>query len=186
MAKGSRIDLEKKVYSKTGYPRIIDTKFSQLGVKTVNETIVATPTVTEFFDLYNSLFYEIPAFGDSNSHQYLIETSAEYIDYNQSREEIEALQAEITQLRKDLLTAQINLANAIASGSAAVSVDDVEEIDNLGIDEYNNLVSDLGDVTSIAGDIATTSGDTNVSAMTPGTSGTPSSPKPVGKSMTSY
>ena len=50
------------------------------------------------------IFYEIPAFGDSNSHQYLIETSAEYIDYNQSREEIEALQKEITQLRKDFIT----------------------------------------------------------------------------------
>jgi hypothetical protein len=186
MAKKQRIDLLKKVYSKSEYLQIIDTSFNQFGTKSVPEQLAETTTVNDFFQDYNNLFYEIPALGDNNSHQYLIKTSAAYIDYESNDAQIEALQQEITQLRKDLLTAQINLANAITSGSAAVSVDDVEEIDNLGIDEYNNLVSDLGDVTSIAGDIATTSGNTNVSAMTPGTSGTPSSPKPVGKSMTSY
>lgn len=144
MAKGSRIDLEKKVYSKTGYPRIIDTKFSQLGVKTVNETIVATPTVTEFFDLYNSLFYEIPAFGDSNSHQYLIETSAEYIDYNQSREEIEALQAEITQLRKDLLQAELDKVEALTGEKLNLDIDSIDEAQVSDSSQFTDLLNSLG------------------------------------------
>ena len=62
------------------------------------------PTVEEFFGLYNSLFYDIPALGETNSHEYLVKTSGEYINYEERNEEIEALQAEIAQLRSDLLS----------------------------------------------------------------------------------
>ena len=58
-----RIDLIKKVYSKTEYPKIIDTKFNQLGVISLSEEIEDTFTVNDFFDQYNDLFYEIPAEG---------------------------------------------------------------------------------------------------------------------------
>ena len=173
MAKESRIDLEKKVYSKTGYPRIIDTKFSQLGVKTINETIVATPTVTEFFDLYNSLFYEIPAFGDSNSHQYLIETSAEYIDYNQSREEIEALQAEITQLRKDLLQAELDKVEALTGERLNLDIDTIDEAQVSDSSQFTELLNSLGnqptsptEENTTATNVVTSAPTTNVNAGT--------------------
>ena len=81
MAKKQRIDLLKKVYSKSEYLQIIDTSFNQFGTKSVPEQLAETTTVNDFFQDYNNLFYEIPALGDNNSHQYLIETSAAYIDY---------------------------------------------------------------------------------------------------------
>ena len=48
-----KIDLIKKVYSKTEYPKIIDTQFQQLGNLSVNQEIEETVTVNEFFELYN-------------------------------------------------------------------------------------------------------------------------------------
>ena len=75
------------------------------------------PNIEEFFGLYNSLFYDIPALGETNSHQYLIRTSGEYINFNESQAEIEALQAEIAQLRSDLLTAQMENARISAAPS---------------------------------------------------------------------
>ena len=81
-----KIDLKKTVYPLVDYPRIINTTFSELGTISINEQIDSTPTVNEFFNLYNELFYEIPSFGDINSHQYLIQTSADYIDFHANQE----------------------------------------------------------------------------------------------------
>ena len=39
MAKEERVDLIKKVYSKTEYPKVIDTKFSELGVTSLTNEI---------------------------------------------------------------------------------------------------------------------------------------------------
>jgi hypothetical protein len=100
------IKLNKDTYDKNQYVKVIDTSFKQLGVKTVQEIISKQPTVDDFFSLYNSLFYNIPELGDINSHEFLINKSSEYINFQSNNEEIEALQAEITQLRIDLLDEQ--------------------------------------------------------------------------------
>ena len=100
------INLQKQVYNKGDYSKVINTSFTQLGVKTTQQQIEDQPTVEEFFALYNQLFYDIPELGETNSHEYLIKTSTEYIGFEANQEEIEALQAEIAQLRTDLLDAQ--------------------------------------------------------------------------------
>jgi len=100
------ISLNKTVYNKTQYEKTIDTSFNQLGVQTIQEQIDQQPTVEEFFDLYNTLFYDIPERGSINSHEYLIQQSSEYINFTQNNAEITALQQEITQLRTELLDAQ--------------------------------------------------------------------------------
>ena len=61
------------------------------------------PTVNQFFDYYNQLFFDIPKFGETNSHAYLIKTSQEYIGQSLVNEEIQALTAEINNLRQQLL-----------------------------------------------------------------------------------
>jgi hypothetical protein len=128
-ASKERVDLIKKVYSKTEYPKIIDTKFSQLGVTSVPNQIEDTFTVEEFFQKYNELFYEIPAYGPTNSHEYLVKTSGEYINFDQDNEIIEALQKEIAQLRQDLLQEQIKLAEAVTGEKINLNVaDSVEQI----------------------------------------------------------
>jgi hypothetical protein len=103
------VTFAKQVYNKGQYSKIIDTSFKQLGVKTIQQQIEAKPTVEQFFEMYNELFYEIPEDGN-NSHTYLIETSSGYINYQQNLDEIIALQAEIAQLRIDLLESQKQVA----------------------------------------------------------------------------
>jgi hypothetical protein len=93
-------------YDKRQYTKVINNSFTQLGVQTVQEQINVQPNTNEFFSMYNELFYNIPELGETNSHEYLIKTSSEYINFNTNQEEITALQAEIAQLRIDLLDAQ--------------------------------------------------------------------------------
>lgn len=100
------IDLNKKVFSKRDYEKTINTSFTQLGVKTIQEQINEQPSVQEFFIMYNDLFYEINELGETNSHEYLIKSSSDYINFDENNEIIEALQTEITNLRIELLEAQ--------------------------------------------------------------------------------
>ena len=58
-----RLDLRKEVFNKAQYIKTIDTSFDQLGVTSLTEDLEAQVTVEEFFGLYNSLFYDIPALG---------------------------------------------------------------------------------------------------------------------------
>ena len=112
-----RLDLRKEIFNKTQYIKTINTSFDELGNTTITEDLQVQPTVEEFFGLYNSLFYDIQALGETNSHQYLAKTSGEYINFDDISEEIQALQAEIAQLRENLLNAQMELITAQASKS---------------------------------------------------------------------
>jgi len=134
----SKIDLIKDVFSKAQYSKTIDTNFNELGVTTINQDLQNQTTVTDFFNLYNELFYEIPSEGETNSHRYLVEQSGEYINFNDINEEIEALRAEITQLRQELLQTQMqNLTNNISS-----SISPAETI------EFNKLNTELSNITN--------------------------------------
>ena len=104
------VNLNKEVFNKRDYEKTINTSFTQLGVKTIQEQIDEQPTVQEFFNLYNKLFYEINELGPTNSHEYLIKTSTAYIAFDENDELIEALQKEIAQLREELLEAQQQIA----------------------------------------------------------------------------
>ena len=61
------INLQKQVYNKGDYPKVINTSFTQLGVKSIQQQIEIQPTVNDFFNLYNDLFYDIPELGNTNS-----------------------------------------------------------------------------------------------------------------------
>jgi hypothetical protein len=64
-------------------------------------------SVAEFFNNYQEIFFQIPKFGDINSHEYLIKTSQEYIGSNQLTDDtIQALIEEVTQLRQENLDLQ--------------------------------------------------------------------------------
>ena len=102
-----KVDTKKKVFNKAQYPKTINTQFSQLGVTSITQAIAETPTVEEFFNLYDELFYDIPALGATNSHEYLVRTSGEYINFDEQSEIIQALQEEITGLREENLQLQI-------------------------------------------------------------------------------
>ena len=103
------IKLNKEVFNKRDYEKTINTSFNELGTPTIQEQLSIQPTVTEFFNLYNELFYEINELGPTNSHEFLIKTSGEYINAEINNELVEALQNEIAQLRQELLETQQQL-----------------------------------------------------------------------------
>jgi hypothetical protein len=109
-----QIKLLKRVYDKNQYQKVIDTSFTQLVQPTVTAETVVLPTVDQFFEYYNQLFFDIPKFGETNSHEYLIKTSQEYIGLsNVVNDEIQLLISEITELRQDNLELQQQILNAI-------------------------------------------------------------------------
>ena len=127
------LNLNKEVFNKRAYLKTIDTSFKELGVKTIQEQIDTQPTVQEFFDMYNTLFYNINEFGPTNSHEYLIKTSQEYIGAEQDNELIQLLQAEIGNLREELLASQQQLAEL--ANSVASAIPDAPEIPKIEIPE---------------------------------------------------
>ena len=103
------VNLNKQVYNKNQYVKVINTSFTQLIPTPVIEPALIVPTLQDFFNNYNSLFFQIPKFVDTNSHQYIINTSSNYIGENQDNETIQALIDEITQVREENLNLQQQL-----------------------------------------------------------------------------
>ena len=103
----SQIPIEKQVFDKESYGKVIDTQFSQL-LKNVSEE---TPTFTleDFFELYEQLFYQIPKEGDTNSHRYILNKEADYLGVIVNQDDIQALLEEITNLRQQVLDTQTAL-----------------------------------------------------------------------------
>jgi polyhydroxyalkanoate synthesis regulator phasin len=105
----SQIPIEKQVFDKNTFGRVINTQFSQL----LNNVTEETPefTIDDFFDLYENLFYQIPKEGDTNSHRYMLERSADYLGVIVNQDDIQALLEEITNLRQQVLDTQTALAD---------------------------------------------------------------------------
>lgn len=103
------INLQVTGYSRAELDKTIDRQFTQLGTPTTQiETTELTPTLTvqEFFNVYNDLFYLIPKTGETNSHQYLIRQSGEYVGGEALNTDLLALQEEIAELRTENLELQ--------------------------------------------------------------------------------
>ena len=118
---GEQINLNKTVYSKSQYERVIDTTFTQLVEPTlipVDE--IPSISVAEFFSNYQEIFFQIPKFGNINSHEYLIKTSQEYAGDFNNDDTIQALIEEVTQLRQENLDLQQQLLNSQLTGSINV------------------------------------------------------------------
>jgi hypothetical protein len=105
------VTLFKQIYDKNQYEKVIDTSFTQLVQPTSSLNIV-NPTIStaEFFQNYQQIFFQIPKFGETNSHEYLIKTSQEYVGSSSATDDtIQALIDEITQLRQENLDLQQQL-----------------------------------------------------------------------------
>ena len=103
-----QIPIEKQVFDKNTFGKVIDTQFSQL---LNNQVAEETPTFTidDFFELYEQLFYQIPKEGDTNSHMYIIQKEADYLGIIINQDDIQALLDEITTLRQQVLDTQTAL-----------------------------------------------------------------------------
>ena len=103
--------LNRVVFNKDAYEKTIDISFSQ--VTPPPPPIEITMTVEEFFSMYNTMFYDIPAEGDINSHAYLVKTSGDYIGTEAISEDVQLLLDEITSLREQLLAANQQILSQI-------------------------------------------------------------------------
>lgn len=108
----NKVDVKKTVFNKPQYIKTINTTFNELGVTNISDDIESTVTIEKFFEYYDELFYEIPATGENNSHEFLVKTSGEYINYDQESDIIQALQDEISSLRQENLELQIKAVKA--------------------------------------------------------------------------
>ena len=102
------IPIEKTVFDKNTYGRIINTRFNQF-LTDQEQTETPVFTIDDFFQLYEDLFYQIPKEGDTNSHRYILEKEAEYLGVIVNQDDIQALLDEITNLRQQLLDTQTAL-----------------------------------------------------------------------------
>lgn len=109
-----QINIEVVGYNRTELNRTISTQFTQFGPTASVEPAPVTDTVESidaFFNSYDSLFFNIPKYGETNSHEYLVRRSSEYIGGEAVNEEVLALQNEITQLRQENLELQQSILN---------------------------------------------------------------------------
>lgn len=96
------ISTKKTIYSKD-INKVVNTGFNIAVNANSTETVTTVPTVNEFFENYDILFYEIPLTG-SNSHTTLVERSSEYLglDLNLLLEQLNFLQQQNQQLQQQI------------------------------------------------------------------------------------
>jgi hypothetical protein len=104
----SQIFIQKQVFDKDTFEKVVDTQFSQL-INPLASDVAEPLTVDEFFKLYEEIFYQIPKEGDINSHRYILEKEADYLGVNLNNDDIQALLDEITTLRQTVLDTQTAL-----------------------------------------------------------------------------
>jgi len=115
-----QINLNKNVFEKRQYEKVIDTSFTQLVQPVATPT--TTLTIQEFFQAYQDLFLLIPQFGDINSHEYIILTSTDYIGNIQNDEVLQSLLEEINQVRQENLDLQQELYNLTTTNTSSLNI----------------------------------------------------------------
>ena len=106
--------LNRSVYDKEAYKKTIDTSFSQIAPLPPPQNTIS---VEEFFSYYSTIFYDIPTIGNTNSHEYLVKTSGDYIGASNINEDAQLLLDEITLLRQELLIANQQIVQLQISSS---------------------------------------------------------------------
>ena len=104
----SQIPVQKTVFNKDQFSRVVNTQFSQLINQGADEEQPSF-TVDDFFQLYEELFYQIPKEGDINSHRFILQREADYLGVSISQDDVQALLDEITSLRQQVLDAQTTI-----------------------------------------------------------------------------
>ena len=138
-----KLDLNKKSFNKYQYEKVINTKFSQLATslssptpESISEAIDKnTPSVDLFFYNYNQIFFNIPKTGATNSHEYLIKRSSEYVDFKVMNDEMLALIDEINALQAQNLELNQKLVDTQLSNSGTKLVPAKSSLENAKVNK---------------------------------------------------
>jgi len=152
--------LNRDVFNKIAFNNTVDTSFTQLDQAPPDLSFFDPnlATVNDFFNIYQNLFFQIPKYGETNSHEYLVVESTAYSGVIENQEQIDALLEEITDLREqnlqlqldinELLGVKTTLDQAIRQTGEAGSLEDLlQQEADLGA-EQSNSSSDLLGTTS--------------------------------------
>lgn len=96
------VNLQKTIPNKDKIDNLIDREFKFF---VSNETVDPVATIEPFFQMYEDLYFQIPAEGETNSHEYLIRRSSEIFQLGQDVANLQPLLDEISDLRVQLLEA---------------------------------------------------------------------------------
>ena len=125
------VDINLTTYNRAQFTKAVNTSFTEFGVTgEPEESIVSQVDVNTFFEAYDILFLEIPKQGETQSHQYLANRSGEYAGGEDINAEIQALTAEVTDLREQNIALQQQIAQ-LATKTAADAIDLANNIDTL-------------------------------------------------------
>ena len=109
------IPVQNSIYNKSTFTRVINTQFSELNS---NPPVASVTTVDAFFELYDELFSIIPNEGDINSHRAILLREAAYLNVQiADSDEVQALLQEITDLRQQLLEAEVNTVTTLSQNN---------------------------------------------------------------------
>lgn len=130
---GEEVSLKREAFNKKQFNDTVNTKFTQLGVfnKDPSTFDPSLATVGDLFTIYNTLFYQIPKEGETNSHLFLVKESTQYLQYVAQQEEILALTEEITDLRAQNLVLAQDIAQITTELTQQI-VDATEAAQNAG------------------------------------------------------
>lgn len=122
------VDINLTTYNRAQFTKAVNTSFTEFGVTGEPEpSIVSQVDINTFFEAYDALFLEIPKQGGTQSHQYLANRSGEYAGGEDVNAEIEALTAEVTDLRGDNIALQQQIVQ-ITTKTAADALDALNNI----------------------------------------------------------
>ena len=129
------IILEKQAYGSKKVKEEVDTEFSELTQNNKKD-------LTEFFNLYNSLFFDIPKDG-AESHEALMKRSRDYLNnYIDPKDAtIEALQDEIENLNETLLNSSMKGAAVSNNLTQFKSVGDIK-VPKITLNEPDGVTED--------------------------------------------
>ena len=116
-ANSERIVLNREVFNKEAFNNTVNTNFSQLDQLAPDLSFFDPnlATVEDLFNIYQNLFFQIPKFGDINSHEYLVVESTEYTGFIENQEQIDALLEEIVDLREENLQLQLDITQLLGA-----------------------------------------------------------------------
>ena len=124
MSNIKQVTIQKQVFDREAFNNTVGTEFTQLiNPPDPNFFDVSLATIEDFWILYAKYFYEIPKYSDpssstpnlNTSHQYLVQTSGDFIGFDPNREEIDALLQEIADLREENLEVRQEIVEVIAN-----------------------------------------------------------------------
>lgn len=98
------VDLKRTIYGKNTFSTVVDVNFKELLPVGADESENEV-SVDKFFDMYNTLFFEIPVDGEL-SHTEILNRSGDYIGqpYSELLQEVEALKQENAELKNQIDT----------------------------------------------------------------------------------